>query len=61
MTAEDVVLNKLRWWTLAGRRKDFEDASNVFAVQCQALDTDYMERWARALDILRALEEVRRD
>jgi hypothetical protein len=57
-TAEDVVLNKLRWWKLAGRRKDFDDARNVAAVQREALDRDYMDRWARELDVTDALRDV---
>jgi hypothetical protein len=57
-SAEDVVLNKLRWWQLAGRRKDLEDARNVFAVQRHALDRDYLERWAGELDVVGMLREL---
>lgn len=41
-TAEDVVVQKLRW----GRPKDLEDARDVVAVQGpETLDVPYIERW----------------
>lgn len=40
-TAEDVVVQKLRW----GRPKDLEDAKDVVAVQGEALDMAYIEAW----------------
>lgn len=43
-TAEDVIINKLRWWQREHRRKDFEDARNVLTVQHGALDEGYRER-----------------
>lgn len=43
-TAEDVVVQKLRW----GRNKDLDDARDVLAVQDPAtLDMDYIRRWCR--------------
>ena len=41
-TAEDVVVQKLRW----GRSKDIDDARDVIAVQSPAnLDMAYIEKW----------------
>ncbi len=41
-TAEDVIVQKLRW----GRPKDLEDARDVTAVQgAETLDTGYIEHW----------------
>ncbi len=41
-TAEDVIVQKLRW----GRTKDLDDARDVTAVQGpETLDTGYIERW----------------
>ena len=40
-TAEDVVIQKLRWQ----RRKDLDDAINVLAVSAKMLDWEYLERW----------------
>lgn len=59
-TVEDVVINKLRWFKLAGRRKDFEDARNVMAVQESAIDWAYVHRWCDAFELGAVLEEARR-
>ena len=41
-TAEDVLVQKLRW----GRSKDLDDARDVLAVQgTETLDMGYVERW----------------
>ena len=44
-TAEDVVVQKLRWSVHPGRRQDLEDARNVIAIQLGAIDLDYIRRW----------------
>ncbi|MGQ0734384.1 MAG: hypothetical protein ACT4QD_12085 [Acidobacteriota bacterium] len=41
-TAEDVIIDKLRWFSLARRRKDFDDTRNVIAVQHAALDWRFL-------------------
>jgi hypothetical protein len=58
-TAEDVIVTKLRWFATARRRKDFEDARNVIAVQQAAIDWAYVERWCRVLDLGTVLEAAR--
>lgn len=45
LTAEDVVVTKLRWSRHGGRAKDLEDASNVIAVQGTRLNIAYIRRW----------------
>ncbi len=49
---EDTILAKLRWAKLSGgSEKQFTDALCVYEVQYGKLDTDYMEHWAKKLDI----------
>jgi hypothetical protein len=57
-TAEDVIINKLRWFKLARRRKDFEDARNVIAVQRSTLDRPYLRQWCEELDLAALLDEA---
>jgi hypothetical protein len=59
-TAEDVIINKLRWFTLAKRRKDFDDARNVIAVQHGSLDWPDVRRWCAELELEPALAEAER-
>ncbi|MEM9081124.1 MAG: hypothetical protein AAGC74_10580 [Verrucomicrobiota bacterium] len=53
-TAEDVVIQKLRW----ARPKDLEDARDVLAVQDPAnLDMAYIENWCREHNTLDRLRD----
>ena len=49
---EDTILAKLRWAKLSGgSEKQFTDALRVYEVQYGKLDIDYLERWAKKLDV----------
>ncbi len=49
---EDTILAKLRWAKLSGgSEKQFTDALRVYEVQYGKLDIDYMEHWAKKLDV----------
>jgi hypothetical protein len=51
-TPEDTILAKMRWAKLSGgSEKQFTDALRVYEVQYGKLDLDYLEYWARKLDI----------
>jgi hypothetical protein len=58
-TAEDVIVQKLRWSALAKRPKDFKDACDVMAVQAGNLDWPYIERWCEELGASAVLAEAR--
>lgn len=50
---EDTILAKLRWAKLSGgSKKQFIDALRVYEVQFDKLDIDYLEHWAKKLDII---------
>jgi len=44
-TAEDVVIQKVRWFGRSRRAKDRDDAVNVIAVRAESLDLDYIRGW----------------
>jgi len=44
-TAEDVIIQKLRWGKSGRRSKDIEDAKEVLRVQAGQLDIAYVRRW----------------
>jgi len=49
---EDTILAKLRWAKLCGgSEKQFTDALRVYEVQYGNLDVDYLEQWAKKLNI----------
>jgi hypothetical protein len=47
LTAEDVIVTKLRWALHGQRQKDKDDVRNVIAVQRDRLDWPYVENWCR--------------
>jgi predicted nucleotidyltransferase len=44
-TAEDVVIQKLRWYLRGRRPKDIEDVKNVLEGKMPDLDFEYMRSW----------------
>jgi hypothetical protein len=58
-TAEDMVITKLRWASLANRGKDRDDVRNIIAVRSADLDWAYIERWCAAHQTLGLLSDIR--
>ena len=52
-TAEDIILHKLEWYRLGGEisERQWTDVVGVIDVQGDALDRDYMSRWAVDLGV----------
>lgn len=50
-TAEDVILHKFHWHKISPSDRQLHDAAGVYAVQGDALDIDYLRRWASILDV----------
>ena len=59
LTAEDVVVTKLRWYKALKRSKDKDDARGVMAVQGDSLDWAYIRRWCDLHGTRELLEAVR--
>lgn len=57
-TAEDVIIQKLRWCKGGKRSKDYDDARDVTAVQGRALDFDYIRSWAERHGTRAIFEEI---
>ncbi|HYE20689.1 MAG TPA: hypothetical protein VEA69_19740 [Tepidisphaeraceae bacterium] len=57
-TAEDVVIQKLRWYGRARRHKDYDDVKDVLAVQRDNLDFDYIRAWCDRHGTRAILEEL---
>jgi hypothetical protein len=50
---EDIILNKLVWYESGGRvsERQWLDVAGVIKVQRDSLDTAYLARWAKELDV----------
>jgi hypothetical protein len=57
-TAEDVILHKLLWDRITPSERQRLDIAGVAAVQRGILDTEYLRRWAKELDLANAVEDV---
>lgn len=60
-TAEDVVVQKLRWFKQIRRLKDREDVRLVMIHQFNVLDWTYLEHWCREHETLQLLDEVKHE
>ena len=58
LAAEDVILSKLRWYRLSESERQLEDCIGVWKVQKDALDLDYLRRWAGRLALNDLLDRV---
>lgn len=61
LTAEDVLVTKLNWLLRANRQKDLQDIRNVIAVQGDAINWPYVERWCDQHGSLELLNKIRAD
>jgi hypothetical protein len=58
-TPEDTVLAKLEWAALSGSDRQVADAAGVLAVGADALDDEYLDRWAAELGVTELLARAR--
>jgi hypothetical protein len=57
-TAEDVILHKLLWNRISPSDRQLGDVAGIVAVQGNALDKNYLEQWARELNLSPELARV---
>lgn len=57
-TAEDTVLQKLRWYKISPIEKNLIDAAFVYQIQKKNLDFKYLNRWAKTLRVTRNLNKL---
>ena len=59
-SAEDVILNKLIWFDKGGRisKRQWRDVLGVLKVQSDALDKEYLLRWATELGVAELLKKA---
>lgn len=65
-SAEDIILSKLEWFKTGGEvsERQWNDVIGVLKVQGDALDMDYLNKWASDLNLshllARALEKIKK-
>ncbi|MBI3379351.1 hypothetical protein HY029_01190 [Candidatus Gottesmanbacteria bacterium] len=59
-TAEDTILQKLRWYKEAKIEKHLVDAAFVYKIQENNLDKKYLTKWVRTLSVNKYLKEAKK-
>jgi hypothetical protein len=59
-SAEDVLLHKLYWNSLALSDRQLLDAAGIWSVQKDNLDLTYLSHWAKLLKVEEPFEQIRR-
>lgn len=57
-TAEDTILQKLRWYTISPIEKSLIDAAFVYQIQYKNLDQKYLTKWAKELKLSKLLNSL---
>ncbi len=57
-SAEDTILAKLEWSKVGQSERQFEDALNIARVQGEALDREYVSKWAKELGVEELAEKL---
>jgi hypothetical protein len=57
-TAEDVILHKLYWHKVTPSDRQLTDAAGVVKVQADALDSSYLQKWAKAIGVEQELNDL---
>ena len=60
VSAEDIILNKLEWYRIGGgiSERQWGDILGVFKVQSDLLNMEYLEFWAKELNLTELLNEA---
>ncbi len=57
-TPEDVILHKLIWNQISPSDRQLGDAAGIVAVQAEALDKNYLTKWAAKLNVAHELNRL---
>jgi hypothetical protein len=62
-TPEDIILGKLEWFVQTDKtsERQWRDVIGLLKVQADALDLDYMQTWAKDLDVTELLDQALKD
>ncbi|PIU03431.1 hypothetical protein COT44_03235 [Candidatus Shapirobacteria bacterium CG08_land_8_20_14_0_20_39_18] len=60
VSAEDTILQKLRWYQMGKIEKHLVDAAFVYQIQQKNLDKKYLVSWAEKLKVLDLLKEIKK-
>jgi len=61
VSPEDLILNKLSWFRNSDLQKHFLDAVGVYRMQGEVLDRDYLNKYAKELNLIDILHKLEKE
>jgi len=58
-TPEDVILHKLRWYTISPSDRQIADSVGILSVSGDVIDNEYLEEWANEIGVMDLLNKIR--
>lgn len=55
---EDIILHKLRWYTISPSDRQLTDALGILSVSRELIDLDYLKHWAKKIDVSKLLNRL---
>ncbi|MBA4336618.1 hypothetical protein C0416_02480 [bacterium] len=59
VSPEDLILSKLKWYKESRSNRHLEDADSILKISGEDLDKNYLDKWAKKLDIMDEFEKLR--
>jgi hypothetical protein len=59
-TPEDLIINKIHYYSLSTQTKHLRDIASILAVSSSRIDFDYLEQWIDAFNLTDIWEEMQR-
>lgn len=56
---EDVILHKLRWYTISPSDRQLSDSVGILSVSDDVIDNEYLDRWASKIGVTELLDKIR--
>lgn len=56
---EDVILHKLRWYTISPADRQLADSAGILSVSGDIIDNDYLDHWAGDIGVTGLLQKIR--
>lgn len=57
ISPEDLILSKLRWYQITPSSRQLEDVESIFKISKDVLDTSYLTKWAKELNVSELLSD----
>ncbi len=57
-TPEDTILSKLEWSKMGESERQFQDAVNIASIQKDAIDREYLAKWAKEIGVANLLQKL---